>query len=60
MLKLPPCQDMNMITKAGEGRPPEKTTLRGNFSHVVRPPPPPQYGNAHVKNTVFFPEEIFF
>ena len=33
----------------------------GNFSHVGRlPPPPPQYGNAHVKNIVFFPEENFF
>ena len=30
------------------------------FPRCQTPPPPPQYGNAHVKNTVFFPEEIFF
>ena len=41
----------------------QKTILRGNFSHVGRPPPaapPPQYGNAHVKNIVFFLKKFFF
>ena len=32
----------------------------GKIPTWADPPPPLQYGNAHVKNTVFFPGEIFF
>ena len=43
-----PKVDHQVDLSAKGDTPEKKTTLRGNFSHMVRPPPTPQYGNAHV------------
>ena len=40
------CTAAQVRSVAKGGTPEQKTTLRGNFSHMVRPPPAPSMGTA--------------
>ena len=55
-MKLSPCLPLKLGTSSET-----KNDITWEFfPRGQTPTPAPQYGNAHVKNIVFYPEEFFF